>query len=354
MKKLLQVLVICLSVLLLATNISAEKAKLYDDYGMLTNSEAIAVERELQTVSDKYGIDVVIHTTGSTKGKDIVPYADNFMDYYYLDNPNSKADECILLVIDMGNRETYISTKGQKTIAYFTDYGLDLIGQSVRSYLKNGDNYNAFLKFVDEVERYIISAQNGNIIDIHYNTVEIHMNSEKGKKISGTASVYDIRGSYIGQANVENGVGYLDVVSDDPNELYYVKNVSFKGDYLDDDQQYLVTGPYFTVNITAQIDPMGYVKKAGIAAAISALISSFYTAGGKGKNRSVHRKHEARSYLKRGLRLTGSRDIYLYTTHSRTKIEHNESDHGGSHSGGSSTHVSSSGSTHGGGGRGSF
>lgn len=56
----------------------------------------------------------------------------------------------------------------------------------------------------------------------------------------------------------------------------------------------------------------------------------------------------ARVYVKNGsMRVTNARDIFLYNTVSKTKIETDSGGHGG---GGSSTHVSSSGSTHGGGG----
>ncbi|MDE6764143.1 MAG: TPM domain-containing protein [Oscillospiraceae bacterium] len=57
----------------------------------------------------------------------------------------------------------------------------------------------------------------------------------------------------------------------------------------------------------------------------------------------------ARVYVKNGsMRVTTARDIFLYNTVSKTKIETDSGGHGGG--GGSSTHVSSGGSTHGGGG----
>lgn len=64
------------------------------------------------------------------------------------------------------------------------------------------------------------------------------------------------------------------------------------------------------------------------------------------KLRTAVKQHSAQAYIKNGSsKITKSRDVFLYKTLSRVKVE--------SDSGGSSTHRSSSGSTHGGGG-GSF
>lgn len=66
----------------------------------------------------------------------------------------------------------------------------------------------------------------------------------------------------------------------------------------------------------------------------------------KGQLRTAVKQTAARVYIKSGsMRVNSARDIFLYNTVSKTKIETNS---GGG--GGSSTHTSSSGSTHGGGG----
>ena len=67
-----------------------------------------------------------------------------------------------------------------------------------------------------------------------------------------------------------------------------------------------------------------------------------------GQLKTAVKQTAARVYVKNGsMRVNHSRDIFLYNTVSKTKIE---TDSGSSGGGGSSTHVSSSGSTHGGGG----
>lgn len=68
----------------------------------------------------------------------------------------------------------------------------------------------------------------------------------------------------------------------------------------------------------------------------------------KAQLKTAVRQAGARVYIKNGsMRVNNARDIFLYNTVSKTKIETDSGGHGG---GGSSTHTSSSGSTHGGGG----
>lgn len=75
-------------------------------------------------------------------------------------------------------------------------------------------------------------------------------------------------------------------------------------------------------------------------------VLAFLVVGGmKARLKTVRFQAAASSYLKSGsLNITESRDLFLYSTLSRTEKPKNNS------SGGSSTHTSSSGSTHGGGG----
>lgn len=76
-----------------------------------------------------------------------------------------------------------------------------------------------------------------------------------------------------------------------------------------------------------------------IALVIASMIKHSYT-------KAVHFNRDARNYLVPGsLQMTGSYDNFLYSTVTKVRIQTESS----SHSGGSSTHTSSSGSSHGGG-----
>ena len=91
----------------------------------------------------------------------------------------------------------------------------------------------------------------------------------------------------------------------------------------------------------------------GISAIISAIASFITTGSMKGKMKNVSRQRYARNYVVRdSFFLTGASDMLVDKHVSRSRIVHdndNRSSHGGG--GGSTVHVSSSGSTHGGQGR---
>ncbi len=88
--------------------------------------------------------------------------------------------------------------------------------------------------------------------------------------------------------------------------------------------------------------------EAVVALIIGFIIALFLARGHKKQLKSVRKRKEASNYLRPGsLKVARSQDIYMYSTVTSTRRVDSES------SGGSSTHIGSSGTTHGGGG-GSF
>lgn len=82
-----------------------------------------------------------------------------------------------------------------------------------------------------------------------------------------------------------------------------------------------------------------------IALVAGLLIAAIYTASLKGQLKSVQAQRTASAYVKNGsMNVTNSRDFFLYRHVARTEKVNNSD----SRSGGSSTHASSSGATHGG------
>lgn len=95
------------------------------------------------------------------------------------------------------------------------------------------------------------------------------------------------------------------------------------------------------------------LRTAGLGcAAAGAATGGIATAATRGRLKSVSAKHDAADYRRPGsFVLTQSNDIYLYSHTTQHRIHYDDGGRpgGGSHSGFSSTHVSSSGTTHGGG-----
>lgn len=93
-------------------------------------------------------------------------------------------------------------------------------------------------------------------------------------------------------------------------------------------------------------EPFNVGSKLLVAMVISFVIALIVTGSMKAKLKTVRMQTAAASYVRaNSMNITESRDMYLYSTVTRTKRQES----GGS-SGGSSSHTSSSGRTHGGGG----
>lgn len=269
MKKLFKLLFITLLLFISCNKIYADVPSVSNDIhvtdlaGLLTSEEVNTLENELRNLSNKYGMDILIHTTNTTNGLDTRDYADDFYDY------NNYADDGVVLVIDMENYNMYISTKG-KGIDYFTDYGIDYIFNNIENSLSNGEYYNAFKRYISDSDYLISEGISGNIIDI-----------------------------------------------DNKPQRFGLGNISISA----------------------------------IIAAISSGISSLVF---KGQLKSVSKQKLAQNYVvDNSFVLTGMSDMLVnknVTRHLRSRSSSNSSS--GHSGGGSSVHTSSSGSTHGGHGRG--
>lgn len=242
---------------------NSEDTYVDDSAGLLSEDEKRSLNEKLKQLSLKYGIDFVIHTTDSVGGKTSERYAD---DYY--DN-NGYGDDGLMLLMDMGNRYAYITTKGE-AIDLLSDYGLNTILNDISSDLSGGKYYKAFSRFADKVEYMVVEGRKGNVIDVDNND-----NKTKSRF----------------------GLGNL-----------------------------------------------------GISAFVGAISSLISTGIMKGKMKTVSRERYARNYVvDNSFVLTGASDMLVDKKVRRT-IKSSSRDDGGNrnHGGGSTVHVSSSGSVHGG------
>ena len=108
-------------------------------------------------------MDVVILTVDSLGGKRPQEYADDYYDY------NGYADDGLLFLLSMEERDWYISTKGNAIYA-LTDYGIQQVGESALPYLKNGDYYGAFDAFLGALPTYFSAYSDGSPIDGYADT----------------------------------------------------------------------------------------------------------------------------------------------------------------------------------------
>ena len=148
MKKLLSILTVLLVMLCMAVPVFADGELIVDGADLLTEAEEQAINTQLQSIRDEYGIDVAVLTTDSTNGLSIMTYADNYYDSH------GYAPDGVMLVLNMDtenggeNRGWWITTTG-KGISAFTDYGIEEIGTDIKPLLSNGQYGLAFAKYAD-------------------------------------------------------------------------------------------------------------------------------------------------------------------------------------------------------------
>ncbi len=140
------ILALLLSLCLMTTTVSAKNPNIVDDADLLTSQQEYLLETTTDVIRDDYDFEVVIVTVESTEGKSIEAFADDYYDYngYGVDAEYSG----VILVVDMGSRNWFISTTGTG-ISLFGDGEIDYIEQEVIPYLSDGDYAACFSEFLD-------------------------------------------------------------------------------------------------------------------------------------------------------------------------------------------------------------
>lgn len=292
MKKIFIFALALLTVASFALGISANRTLplVVDNADLLTSLEETSLTATLDDISSRYEIEIAIVTVNSTSGKSAMDYADDFYD----DNGYGwgEGDDGILLLIDMGGREWWITTHGRGAY-YLNDYYLYEIENAIIDDLSAGNYVDAFYTFANMCKSYIIRA--------------------KYEETNYTSDDY-----------------FTDAAV-----------TSYRGDYYYDYDEYDEGGFSFS-----------YIVPSVIVGFIIAFIMVSIMKGGM---KSVRPASGAADYMVRGsLNLRSQSDRYLYSNTVRTRRD--TSPHGGGHhdprgggfGGGSSIHRSSSGRSHGG------
>lgn len=150
------VLVITLFIIILLSNsllVGAVKDLVFDEGGLLSSEERVSLEDEANQLSEEYNMDIVITTTNDTGGKSSREYADDYFDY----NGFGRGPDYdgILFLIDMDNREAYVSTSGLG-IRYLTDQRIEgVLDEVFESGLVDGDYYGASRGFLRRTRQYL-------------------------------------------------------------------------------------------------------------------------------------------------------------------------------------------------------
>lgn len=135
--------------------VAAERLpRLVDHANLLTASEERTLLNNLDEISTRQNMDVVIVTVDTLEGKSPQDYADDFYDY------NGYAADGVLLLVSMEDRDWWISTCGYGITA-FTDAGIDYIGEKIVSELSDENYAVAFDLFAKLCDEFIDQARTG-------------------------------------------------------------------------------------------------------------------------------------------------------------------------------------------------
>ena len=147
MKKIIcLIFVIALALVMSVTAFAADRY-VYDDAGVLSDSEIASLEEKCREIHDKYNFDVVIVTTNKTNG-DLQSFADDFYDY------GGFLKDGVLYVYRESPRRAHISTAG-KGIKDFYDSDIEILLDRTTPKIADGEYYSAFSDFIYETERLI-------------------------------------------------------------------------------------------------------------------------------------------------------------------------------------------------------
>ena len=388
------------------------RPRVYDDAGLFSQKETDELESLISDFINLYNMDFVVVTTNDAEGKSAMEYADDYFDYNGFGIGENR--DGALYLIDMDNREAWISTRGVM-MYYLTDNRQNSIWDVVYPYIGESQYYISAKSMLKEVEYYInegipddvyildtgprvfdyagifesyeieaLEERISDLIDSHYTDCLIITLDEEGYPGAENESQYAenfYNSNYYGVNSNRNGIVYIinvragtTFVSVYGSMDYYLLYLADKNDKSDSEfgnvSDYIINGDYYG-SANAIIDQsikliddyydlyyytppltLGEVLFTLIAALIVGMIYYSVT------NRKYKLKAGTYTYnYKKNttVEMTNIADIYIRTDVVKTRKSSDNSSGGSGSSGGggsrSSSHSSSSGSSHGGSGR---
>lgn len=251
-----------------------DRPKVYDDDDLLTSGEQAALTQALEKMSEEYNCDVVVATVQTLGDMDSEEYSDylyDLMDYGMLND-----GKCIMLLVCLEYRDWALTPYGDASNIFTMDVQDEMIDEFL-PYLSDEDFYSAFCSFAESCEYYL-----------------------------------------------ELSTSTTDEYPYSPDEDY------FDNDFFDDD--YFIDYPHIGSDSgNPAFNPL-WIVIALVMGIVIAFIAVFIM---KSQLKSVRFQPAANNYIRSGsMNVTLQRDIYLYSTVSRTPKPKNNSSSGGGIGGG--------------------
>lgn len=122
-----------------------------DGAGLFTSEETNGLQAQITALREEMNMDVVVMTTDDTGGASSETYAD----WYYEAGGYGvgRNHSGVLLMLDMDNREIYVSTEGAM-IRFLTDGRIETMLDNAIGYMQNGDYAGAAKQLLTDVEGF--------------------------------------------------------------------------------------------------------------------------------------------------------------------------------------------------------
>ena len=125
--------------------------RVFDQAGLWEDETVHGLESRIRELRDQMKMDVVLVTTGDTRGKSSQDYADDFYDQGGFGTRKDYSG--VLYLIDLDNRELYISTSGTM-IRFLTDSRIEETLDHAYEYAVNGDYRGVAGSFLADTETW--------------------------------------------------------------------------------------------------------------------------------------------------------------------------------------------------------
>ena len=132
---------------------TAEEAvpSLFDGANLLDTDQAENLRKQIAVMEKKHHVRIAVVTQKTLDGQRIGDAADRLADMYYSDGENGN----IVLLIDMGSREYYVSTDSEMRKKITDETGMDEMRKAFTEELSSGNYEGAFNAYVSVTDRLL-------------------------------------------------------------------------------------------------------------------------------------------------------------------------------------------------------
>lgn len=154
MKKIIMFCLLILTALFLPSfSSTAEEAvpSLFDGANLLNTDQAENLRARIAVMENKHHVRIAVVTQKTLDGQRIGDAADRLADMYYSDGENGN----IVLLIDMGSREYYVSTDSEMRKKITDETGMEEMRKAFTEELSSGNYEEAFNAYVSVTDRLL-------------------------------------------------------------------------------------------------------------------------------------------------------------------------------------------------------